>query len=194
MSPGEQIQGIARSRRERTLVCVVLTVILAVALGDQLVTLFHDRAFNLALAEGRFEDATKYPGARGEFAAAYLLQSNGDLDGALAKYAEVGELNDPGLGSALRYNLANVYLSQARKAERDGSGESDQVHLPLVELAKEGYRDVLREHPAHWPSRYNLTRALELVPDLLEISEEEDRMPERSPRAPQEARAHDRLP
>ena len=37
--------------------------------------------------------------------------------------------------------------------------------LPLLELAKVGYREVLRDNPAHWDARYNLERTLRLAPE-----------------------------
>jgi len=37
--------------------------------------------------------------------------------------------------------------------------------VPLIELAKETYREVLRHDPRHWPARYNLERAQRLLPD-----------------------------
>ena len=40
--------------------------------------------------------------------------------------------------------------------------------LPLLELAKQGYRDVLRDDPQQWDARYNLERALRLAPEAEE--------------------------
>jgi mxaK protein len=37
--------------------------------------------------------------------------------------------------------------------------------VPLIELAKETYREVLRHDPGHWSARYNLERAQRLLPD-----------------------------
>jgi hypothetical protein len=37
--------------------------------------------------------------------------------------------------------------------------------LALIELAKEGYREVLRQESDDWAARYNLERAQRLVPD-----------------------------
>ena len=56
---------------------------------------------------------------------------------------------------------------------------SDQL-LPLVELAKQSYRDLLRETPGDWDARYNLERALYLAPES-----EEDAAADEPP-APQE--------
>ncbi|MDO9314605.1 MAG: MxaK protein, partial [Burkholderiaceae bacterium] len=37
--------------------------------------------------------------------------------------------------------------------------------LPLIELAKETYRELLRADPDNWAARYNLERAQRLLPD-----------------------------
>ena len=37
--------------------------------------------------------------------------------------------------------------------------------IPLLELAKENYREVLRNDPGQWDARYNLERAQRLLPD-----------------------------
>jgi mxaK protein len=41
----------------------------------------------------------------------------------------------------------------------------------MIELAKEGYREILRANPADWAARYNLERAQRLVPDPDELDE-----------------------
>ena len=47
---------------------------------------------------------------------------------------------------------------------------------PLVELAKQRYRDLLRAEPQEWDARYNLERALWLAPEL-EPPPPEDELP-----------------
>ena len=66
------------------------------------------------------------------------------------------------LGQAARYNSANLLLRQAFKLRE---GEHPGQAVPLIELAKETYREVLRHDPGHWPARYNLERAQRLLPD-----------------------------
>ncbi|MGI9335416.1 MAG: hypothetical protein ACR2RL_19895 [Gammaproteobacteria bacterium] len=186
-----------RARRRRTFICVLVVVLLCVGIASESVSLRRDMAFNLALDEARAQSAAGHASVYGQFASAYTLQRDGDLDTALSAYGRLSEAEpietgaDTRLGERLRFNLSTLYLQKAASMSNE---PSNQARLPLVELAKQGFRDVLRANPAHWPSRYNLTRAIELVPDLLEVTQEEDRMPERSPRAPQDARAHDRLP
>jgi mxaK protein len=94
------------------------------------------------------------------FARAQALARRGEFEAALAQYR--GLHDDPSLGAAARYNSANLLMRQAAKL-RDSAlpGQS----IPLVELAKQGYRDLLRIDPGHWEARYNYERAQRLQPD-----------------------------
>jgi mxaK protein len=100
------------------------------------------------------------------FAHAHALAASGAFDAALNRY---GHLQDASpLGQAARYNSANLLLRQGmahRAAGQDGQA------LALIELAKEGYRELLRANPMDWPARYNLERAQRLVPDPLEADD-----------------------
>lgn len=60
-----------------------------------------------------------------------------------------------------RYNLGNLHLRQAIK-----TGVDDPQALPLIELAKIQYREVLALEPDNWNARFNLERALWLAPEL----------------------------
>ncbi len=67
-----------------------------------------------------------------------------------------------------------------RDALEDGASEAFRS-LPLIELAKQRYRDVLRNQPADWDARYNLSRALQLAPEI----EQETRKKEEPPKKEQ---------
>ena len=83
-----------------------------------------------------------------------------DFEGALALYRTL--FKDPALGTTARYNNANLLMRQAeRLRDAEGGGQS----IALIELAKQGYRDVLRAEPGHWDARYNHERAQRLQPD-----------------------------
>ena len=77
--------------------------------------------------------------------------------------------DDPRVGAAARFNAANLLLRQA-SALRAGTQPGQAV--ALIELAKEGLREVLRRDPQHWDARYNLERAQRLLPDPDEADNE----------------------
>jgi mxaK protein len=100
------------------------------------------------------------------FAQAYALAASGAFDAALNGYGNLQ--GDSALGQAARFNSANLLLRQGmalRAAGHDGQA------LALIELAKEGYREVLRADPQDWPARYNLERAQRLVPDPIDADD-----------------------
>lgn len=94
------------------------------------------------------------------FARAAVLEQRGEVDAALNAYRSLHA--DPALGLAARYNAANLLLRRALEL-RDAANPGQA--LTLIELAKQGYRDVLRHDPGHWDARYNLERAQRLQPE-----------------------------
>jgi len=94
------------------------------------------------------------------FAQAHALAAQGAVDAAVSRYALVPA--DTPLGRSARFNGANLLLRQGLQLRE---GPQPGQALALIELAKEGYRELLRQDPAHWPARYNLERAQRLVPD-----------------------------
>jgi len=61
-----------------------------------------------------------------------------------------------------RYDTANLYMRQAQQEiERGEQGRA----VPLIELAKGIYRGLLREEAGDWDLRYNLERAVRLLPE-----------------------------
>jgi mxaK protein len=59
---------------------------------------------------------------------------------------------------------------RARRADPGGA-------LPLVELAKQSYRDALRAEPFDWDARYNLERALALAPEADDANSDDTEPP-----------------
>jgi mxaK protein len=84
-----------------------------------------------------------------------------DYDGALAAYKSIIQSNREDLRRIALYDLGNLHL---RQAIQDGLADEAQS-LPLTELAKQSYRDLLRRDPHDWDARYNLERALRLAPE-----------------------------
>jgi mxaK protein len=95
-----------------------------------------------------------------QLARAISLAKAGQFTAALKAYKS---LLDSGYEVRLPalYNLGNLNM---REALKNGPGEAQRA-LPLIELAKQSYRDDLRSNPADWDARYNLERALWLSPE-----------------------------
>ena len=89
------------------------------------------------------------------------------------------------LGRAARFNAANALL---REAGRLRAGEQPGQAIALVELAKENYRELLRQDPGHWAARYNLERAQRLQPDADDAETAPAAAPRDAERAPTTAR------
>ncbi|MEZ5594349.1 MAG: hypothetical protein R3F53_28115 [Gammaproteobacteria bacterium] len=74
-----------------------------------------------------------------------------------------------------RYNLATLYLQRGLQLQ---TNEQSDTALPLLELAKELYRERLRADAGHWDSKYNLEQALRAAPELAELATPD---PQRNP-------------
>lgn len=118
----------------------------------------RDATINAQLATGAAPTDITVPVLR--FAAAYAQAASGAEEVAVNAYRPLQ--GDGALGQAARFNSANGLLRQAVKL-REGPQPGQAV--PLIELAKETYREILRNDPRHWPARYNLERAQRLLPD-----------------------------
>ncbi len=97
---------------------------------------------------------------RAQLARAITLARAGKFTAALKAYKALLDAPDEVRLPAL-YNLGNLNM---REALKNGPGEAQRA-LPLIELAKQSYRDDLRSNPADWDARYNLERALWLSPE-----------------------------
>lgn len=107
----------------------------------------------------------RFAAAYGSAQRARQQASASEREAALARYRPLQ--NDTPLGQAARFNSANLLLRQAMEVR--ATLQPGQA-IALLELAKEGYRDVLRHDPGFWAARYNLERAQRLLPD----ADEED--------------------
>ncbi len=104
-----------------------------------------------------------------QVARAIALGRAGDYEGALLAYKAVIQGKRADLRHLALYNLGNLHM---RAALKDPQAPADQI-LPLVELAKQSYRDLLRETPQDWDARYNLERALYMAPEVDEDDADE---------------------
>lgn len=154
--------SLATRRRTRG-VLVVLALTALAALFD-IVGLWRAAQTN-ALISSR-EPIADAPGQAPElrFAQAHALAqsqaASAARDAALNRYRALQ--SDARLGAAARFNSANLLVRQA--IEVRASTQPGQA-IALLELAKEYYRDVLRDDPSNWDARYNLERAQRLQPD-----------------------------
>ena len=96
------------------------------------------------------------------FAQALALGAAGHYEPALRAHKALVQAEHGALREAALYNLGNLHLRQAAKA---GAAAPDTA-APLVELAKQSYRDALRADPSDWYAGYNLERALQLAPEV----------------------------
>jgi len=154
--------GIATRRRTRwVLALLALTVLAAVV---DLASLWRAARIDALIASGQaLADAPGQPPEL-RFAQAHALAqsqaASAARESALNRYRALQA--DARLGQAARFNSANLLVRQA--VEVRASSQPGQA-IALLELAKEYYRDVLREDPAQWDARYNLERAQRLLPD-----------------------------
>jgi mxaK protein len=114
---------------------------------------------NTAIASPRL---ARSPGSvpQAQLAQALNLARAGKFTAAMKTYKSLVDAADEIRLPAL-YDLGNLNM---REALKNGPGEAQRA-LPLIELAKQSYRDVLRSNPADWDARYNLERALWLSPE-----------------------------
>jgi len=96
------------------------------------------------------------------FAQAVVLAKQGKYDAALERYKAVSRGSRADLAVDALYNTGNLHFREALKEE---GADSAIRMLPLIELAKQSYRNVLRKDPQNWDARYNLERALWLAPE-----------------------------
>lgn len=171
------------ARGRTRLVLLAMALVLAAAAVDG--WRWHQAArLNDSIRSGQLPPEAPDEPAALRFARAHALAASGAGDQALDRYRSLQEHRE--LGTASRYNSANLLMRQAievRRTQQPGQA------IPLIELAKESYRDVLRQDPAHWAARYNLERAQRLLPDP-EDEEPPATPPRDAERAPTTMRAY----
>ena len=96
------------------------------------------------------------------FAQALALGAAGHYEPALRAHKALVQAETGSLREAALYNLGNLHLREALKSVP----ATAEAAMPLVELAKQAYRDALRVDPTDWDARYNLERALQLAPEV----------------------------
>jgi mxaK protein len=180
--------------RKQRLALILIT--LALLCSGVLIYAMFERsqiqAFNAALAQQDWTRAAIYsPQHYGRFAKAYGLLQNGKFSEAAKLYGTLEDADNAELRRAAQFNLANAYLHWALSVDLEHDRD---IALPLVELAKQSYRSLLKQDPQYWDAKYNLERALQLFPDIPEQAVQEWQTPENSPRSLATFRADRALP
>ncbi|MFS0757974.1 MxaK protein [Noviherbaspirillum sp. 1P10PC] len=135
----------------------VLALACIAALGQALLAQRTAAAFNQTLADPQPSDGVS-PAAM--LSRGVRLAAAGDVSAAQHAFQLALQQGDAASRRMARYNLGNLHLRQALAMRR-----GDVEAVPLVELAKQYYRQVLAEEPLHPDARYNLERALWLQPE-----------------------------
>ena len=148
-------------RRHVHLVFGVTIAAFALLTAYQVVQLLRAQRVNAVVVNASNLDSS-LPEAM--FARARSLATAGKYEEAVKAYKTLIQSDRVELRRAALYNLGNLHMRQALKSGPNGALES----LPLIELAKQTYRDLLREEPKNWDARYNLERALWLAPEVAE--------------------------
>lgn len=166
----------------RTRAAVAALALLAAGAAIDGARLARVRNWNTAIESGRLPPEGAGLPAEMRFAQAAALAAAGEDDAALDRYRTLQD--DPAAAAALaqaaRFNGANLLLRRAIAVH--ATNQPGQA-IPLIELAKEGYREVLRRDPDHWDARYNLERAQRLLPDADESDAPPAATPENAERA-----------
>lgn len=146
--------------RTRTRMAIAALAVVAVLAALDVAWLAKQAQWNQAIAAAELPpDGTRDLPPQVRFAQAYQHASARADEAALKGYRSV---QDTALAQPARYNSANVLMRQAiviRTTLQPGQA------IPLLELAKSTYREVLRHDPQDWDARYNLERAQRLLPD-----------------------------
>ncbi|GLK86068.1 hypothetical protein [Ancylobacter defluvii] len=168
--------GIRRGRFILLAAGALLAVSLC-AVGFFAVRLVLDRRANgeiAALAAGH--DVVVATDARPErlFARLVFLTTRDRFDEAQPLMNRIASSAAPRLAAAAFYDLANARLRVALSHLE--SNEIDPA-VPLVRLAKEGYRRALTLDPGFWDAKYNLDIAMRLVRDFPQIETSGEEIP-----------------
>lgn len=172
------------------LIGALLLVLSAVVLWDGF-HLWRDTRVNRALERAAAGEPVQLDHPRLRFARAFALQQDGAFEEALEAYARIGAGDDAALQRDVDYNLANLYFRRALRFRDTGA---DDLAFPLIELAKETYRELLRAEGHHWPAKYNLELALRISPEADAVEIRPERNPEHNPRSAAGLRVQKALP
>ena len=159
-------------------IAVLASLLLLV--GYDAIRLAKDQRFNDDLNADDVVWADDPRDERRQFANAYQLQQQLEFKKAVKAYASIGARPGSRLQLDVKYNLANLYFREASQLDESGD---DDLAMPLIELAKQNYKEILRIDENHLDAKYNLELALIVAPDNDPADTLEERNPEHSSRA-----------
>jgi len=134
-----------------------------------LLSVHGDNELIAQLVAGKDVDVSKVISGKPELrlARALYLKQKHRYDEALSTLSLIMEQGDQAFRAKVRYNLGNLYLEQAMNhVETMKMSEA----LPLVDLAKQAYRQALALDSRDWDSKYNLEVAMRLLPEMDRIN------------------------
>jgi mxaK protein len=142
-----------------------LSLLAAAFEGVRLYRIDALRADLKILHEGRDLPIERRFGARDEvvLARASYLANQGRYDDALELLNRLSGASDRTMRQSAFFDLGNLHLRRAlEQAEK-----LETLHaIPLLELAKNAYRQALTLDPADWDAKYNLEFAMRLLPEM----------------------------
>ena len=155
----------------------LVAVVAAAAAGSWAVKARDNRVIEAAQAMAHADDSELHSVTPALlFAQAHELAVAENLELALVRYRAL--YSHPRFGPLARYNSGNLLMRQAlalrdagadtatdSRTDSSAATESAGQALPLIELAKQSYREVLRADPGQWDARYNYERAQRAQPD-----------------------------
>ncbi|TSJ63160.1 hypothetical protein FO470_09350 [Starkeya sp. 3C] len=153
---------------------LALSLAAAAWFGGRLVVDHRDNALIASLATGHDLAASPDDPAELRFARLFFLATRDRLDETQPLLNRLATDTDRRLAVAALYDMANARLRIA--IDHLGSNRIDPA-VPLVRLAKEGYRRALVLDPGFWDAKYNLDVAMRLVRDFPQIDVDGEEMP-----------------
>jgi mxaK protein len=161
---------IERRKRVLAAVAVMLVAVAALAAGE----LLRIDRWNALMRSPAIIAAPENAPSDVRLAQAKALAASGKFWAALSLYRQIIANGTPASRATARFNEGNLLLREAIALHSAGDDARAQ---PLLQLAKESYRQVLREQPMEWDAKYNLELALRWAPE----SDEEEPAPPPDP-------------
>jgi mxaK protein len=158
-------------KRRHLHIAFAVTGVIAASLAGDFAWCWREASLlNAGIAAASQSDAPMAEQASPEsrLARAQALSRHGATDAAIKAYKALAQDERADIRQAALYNLGNLYL---REALKDGSSAAVR-HMPLIELAKQSYRTLLRMNGDDWDARYNLELALRLAPEYDDVPDE----------------------